>query len=152
MYLPAIVHRPQIVVYPPNALVRWLWLGEGPAVLCHTPNTSPPATSVGQPCSHIGVASLSRGGRSKANPELHWLLFTWLLHPYRTDKIMAHYANACYRTKQCSLYGRNGCTSCKVPWRMSNSPAHTMNMTGHSIVAWPIQAGQLHVCQGSAAD
>ena len=34
--LPAVVHGPRVVVHPPKTWARWLWLGEGPAVLCCT--------------------------------------------------------------------------------------------------------------------
>ena len=55
--------------------------------------------------------------------------------PYRTHKTMAHYANACCQTKQCSLCGSNGCTGHKVSWRANHSPARTMYMAGHPMVA-----------------
>ena len=72
--------------------------------------------------------------------------------PYRTHKTMAHYAIACHWTKQHSLCGSNGCTSCKVSWRANHGPAHTMYMASHPMAAWPIQAGQLHAHQRSATD
>ena len=68
---------------------------------------------------------------------------------YRTHKTMAHYAISCHRTRWRSPCGSNGCTSCRVSWWPNHGPAHTMYMAGHPMVAWPIQAGQLHAHQRS---
>ena len=152
MCLPAVVHRPQVVVCPPNAWVRWpcqekdlQFFAACPIHLPQLPKLVGLIHILGQPA-HPEVVNqrpvLSHIGCSPHG----YCTLTGLTKPW---PIMQTHAAG---LSSGSLYGSNGCTSHKVPWRANHSPAHTMYMAGHPMVAWPIQAGQLHTRQGSAAD